>query len=108
MPENLVPGEKYIRNRLIVDKDKILLLPMHIKLGLMKNFVKATNKKGKDFEFLREKFPEVGDSKFKRASLLDRKYVKSLMTIYSIRTLVDENIEICMADITSDLSKFPC
>ena len=66
MPKNSVPGEKCFRNRPIVDKDKILLLPLHIKLGLMKNFVKAMNKEGKDFEFLRDNFPKVGDPKFKK------------------------------------------
>lgn len=33
--------------------------------------------------------------------------MKSLLTIYGIRTPVDGNWEICMADITSGLSKFP-
>jgi hypothetical protein len=33
MPENSVAGEPCFRNRLIFDKDKILLLPLHIKLG---------------------------------------------------------------------------
>jgi hypothetical protein len=32
----------------------------------MKNFSKAMNKHSKDFEFLREKFPNLGDSKLKR------------------------------------------
>jgi len=63
MQENSVPGEKCVRNQLLVDKYKILLLPLHIKLGLMKNFVKAMNKHGKGFEYLREKFPELSDGK---------------------------------------------
>ena len=29
----------------------------------MKNFVKAMGKHGKGFEYLREKFPKLGDSK---------------------------------------------
>jgi len=39
---------------MLVDKDKILLPSLYIKLGLMKNFVKVTNKHGKGFEYLRE------------------------------------------------------
>jgi hypothetical protein len=66
MPENSFPGENCTRNRPIVDKGKFLLPPLHIKLGLMKNFVKAVNKHGKGFEYLREKFPKLGDSKFKK------------------------------------------
>jgi len=42
-----------------------LLLPLHIKLGLIKNFVKATNKQSKGFEYLREKLPELSDSELK-------------------------------------------
>jgi hypothetical protein len=53
-------------NRPLVDKDKILLPPLHIKLGLMKkNFVKATNKHGKGFEHLIEKLPKLGEVKLK-------------------------------------------
>jgi hypothetical protein len=40
LPENSVPGEKCVRNRPIVDKYKILLQPLHIKLGLMKSWLK--------------------------------------------------------------------
>jgi hypothetical protein len=40
MPENPFPGEKCFRNRPIFDKDKILLPPLHIKLGLMKSSLK--------------------------------------------------------------------
>lgn len=43
-----VRGEKCIRNQPLVDKDHILLPPLHIKLGLMKNFIKAMNKHDKD------------------------------------------------------------
>ena len=65
MRENSVPGEKWVRNQLIFDKDKILLLPPHIKLGLMKNFIKSVNKHGKDFEYLRKKFLKLTDAKLK-------------------------------------------
>jgi hypothetical protein len=44
---------------------KIIFSPLHIKLGLVKNFVKAMNKQGKDFEFWGENFPKVDDSKLK-------------------------------------------
>jgi len=67
MRENSVPGEKWVRNRPLFDKDKILLPPLHIKLGLMKNFIKAVNKHGKGFEYLRKKFLKVSDAKLKEA-----------------------------------------
>ena len=54
--ENSAPEEKCVRNQPLVDKVKILLSPLFVKLGLMKNFVKAMEKQGKDFEYWREKF----------------------------------------------------
>jgi hypothetical protein len=41
------------------------LLPLHIKLGLMKNFVKGMDKTGPGFEYVRNKFPNVSDVKIK-------------------------------------------
>ena len=38
---------------------------MHIKLGLMKNFVKGMDKTGRGFEYVRKKFPNVSDAKIK-------------------------------------------
>ena len=40
------------------------------------------NKHAKGFEYLREKLSKVSDAKLSRASLLDLKFMKSLMTIY--------------------------
>ena len=57
--------EKCVRNQPIVDNDNILLLPLHIKLGLMKNFFKAVNKHGKGFEYLSDKFQKLSDAKLK-------------------------------------------
>ena len=42
-----VPGEHSLKENPLVDMNKVLLPPLHIKLGLMKNFVKALPKKKK-------------------------------------------------------------
>jgi len=44
---------------------KILLLPLHIKLGLMKNFVKAMDRTESAFKYLAEKFPQLSEAKIK-------------------------------------------
>ena len=44
--------------------EKIYLLPLHIKLGLMKNFVRGMDKTGRGFECVRNKFPNVTDAKY--------------------------------------------
>jgi hypothetical protein len=42
---------------------QILLPPLHIKLGLMKNFVKAMDRTGSAFKHLAEKFPRLREAK---------------------------------------------
>ena len=61
---NSVPGENCVRNQTLVDKDKILLPPLHMKLRLKKNFVKSMNKHGKIFEVLRDKFAKLKECIF--------------------------------------------
>jgi hypothetical protein len=46
-------------------KNKIFLLPLHIKLGLTKNFVKAMSKEGQSVAYLQQKFPQVSKAKIK-------------------------------------------
>lgn len=58
-------GEKNIANPPLVDKNQIILPPLHIKLGLMKNFVKAMDKEGEGFMYLKQKFPHLSDAKIK-------------------------------------------
>jgi hypothetical protein len=49
----------------LVEKTKIFLPLLHIKLGLTKNFVKGMNKEGEGFAYLKQKFPQVSDAKIK-------------------------------------------
>jgi len=51
--ENSFLGEMCVRNQPLVDKENILLPPLNIKLGFMKNLVKAVNKHGTGFEYFR-------------------------------------------------------
>jgi len=62
---SLTPGEKNVVNPPLVLPEKIFLTLLHIKLGLMKTFVKGTDKTGRGFEYLRRKFPNVSDAKIK-------------------------------------------
>ena len=49
----------------LVDMNKVLLPPLHIKLGLMKNFVKALHKNGAAFQHLSTVFPGLSPAKLK-------------------------------------------
>ena len=66
-PERQEPvvGENNIQNLPLVNKTQILLPPLHIKLGLMKQFVKALDHEGDAFNFLRQMFPNITEAKLK-------------------------------------------
>ena len=51
-----IPGTSNIKNPALIDKSDVLLPPLHIKLGLMKQMVKAMDKILPAFNYLVEKF----------------------------------------------------
>jgi hypothetical protein len=59
----LVPGKKNVKYSNLVDPSKILLPPLHIKLGLMKQFVKALKKDEGGMTYLKTKFPKLSEAK---------------------------------------------
>lgn len=59
------PGSQNIVNRPLVEPSKVLIPPLHIKLGLIKQFVKALNKKERCFAYLGQVFSGVSDAKLK-------------------------------------------
>ena len=54
---SLTPGEKNVVNPPLFLPEKIFLPALHIKLGLVKNFVKGVDKTGRGFQYVRNKFP---------------------------------------------------
>ena len=58
-------GQKIITNPALVESSKVILPPLHIKLGLMKQFVKALDKQGLCFKYISEKFPHLSAEKVK-------------------------------------------
>ena len=60
-----MPGEKNVVNPPLVLPEKIYLPPLHIKLGLIKYFVKGMDKTGRAFQYVRNEFPNVSDAKIK-------------------------------------------
>ena len=61
--ETLQPGSHNVVAGPLVELHEILLPPLHIKLGLMKNFVQAINKGSPAFAFIKQTFPQVSDVK---------------------------------------------
>jgi hypothetical protein len=61
----LEPGTKTVQHLPLVESSNILLPPLHIKLGLTKNFVKAMDQTGPAFRYLAEKIPGMSAAKIK-------------------------------------------
>jgi len=61
----LEPGHKNVKHHSLVESLWILLPPLHIKLGLMKNFVKAMERNGTAFLYVRQKLPLLSDAKIR-------------------------------------------
>lgn len=59
----LTAGLHNVKSQALVDPRKILLPPLHIKLGLMRSFIKAVNKESRAFTYLKQKFPRVSEAK---------------------------------------------
>src|SRR5277367_5893311 len=82
------PGKSSVQSKPLVDFNKIFLRPLHIKLGLMKNLIKAMGKANfRGFQYLADKFPRVSPAKLKegifvgpqiREVLRDEHFAKSL------------------------------
>lgn len=63
--KHLVVGHKNVIADNLVERDKVIFPSLHIKLGLMKQFVKALDSNGSCFSYLRSKFPKLTDAKVK-------------------------------------------
>ena len=57
------PGSKSVLHRPLVQSRNVLLPPLHVKLGLMRNFVKALDKDQAGFAYLRDTFPGLSKAK---------------------------------------------
>lgn len=60
-----VPGQLNVKYPALVADSEILLPPLHIKLGLMRQFVKTINEDSAAFEYLKTKFPLLSYAKIK-------------------------------------------
>jgi len=81
--KSLKVREKNVQHPALAEWHTILLPPLHIKLGLMKTFVKAVNRNGSAFKYLAEKFPQLSKAKIKRRFLWVLRSASSSETICS-------------------------
>ena len=76
---NFNPGKFNVQYIPLVEPSKVFLPPLHIKLGLFKNFVKAMDMEGEGFKYIGKKFPYKSEAKLKQGIFVGpeiRKLVK--------------------------------
>jgi len=76
--EYMVVAGQNVINEPLVARDRIILPPLHIKLGLMKLFVKALNKDGLCIEYIAHKLPGLIMEKLK-AGIFDGPQIRQLI-----------------------------
>ena len=65
MRETLEVGVKNVERKSLVDPKKVLLSPLHIKLGLMKQFLKTMSKEGETLKYFCGEFLGLSEAKLK-------------------------------------------
>ncbi|KAJ8672278.1 hypothetical protein QAD02_003537 [Eretmocerus hayati] len=63
--DNLDVGQLNVVHEHLVSPAKVLLPPLHIKLELIKQFVKALDKEGRCFQYLPQKFSHIREATLK-------------------------------------------
>ncbi|KAL6481179.1 hypothetical protein MHYP_G00092590 [Metynnis hypsauchen] len=58
-------GKNNVKWEPLVDPRKVLMPPLHIKLGLIKQFVRALDKESRAFNYLQDIFPKLSEAKIK-------------------------------------------
>lgn len=61
--EDYQVGVASVVNTPLIDKEKVILPPLHIKLGLMRNFVRALDHDSAPFRHLKTIFPKLTEAK---------------------------------------------
>ncbi|GBM51010.1 hypothetical protein AVEN_41585-1 [Araneus ventricosus] len=59
------PRERNVEHPPLAEPHKILIPPLHIKLGLVKNLIKVTDNNGPAFKYLHETFHRLSVAKIK-------------------------------------------
>ena len=70
--------QKNVKYTPLIETSKILLPPLRIKLGLMKNFVKAVNQAGAAFQYICNKFPVLSQAKLNEVIFVGPQFNKLL------------------------------
>ena len=95
--ESLALGFRNLLNTALVDGSNVILPPLHIKLGLMKEFVKALNKEGARFKYIQEKFPSLCAEKVIEVVFVGLQIRKLTKDPQFISTMTDVEKKACLS-----------
>lgn len=85
-----VKGQKNIIEKQLVEPSKIIIPPLHVKLGLIKQFVKALQKRNSEaFQFLFKIFPKLSEAKIK-AGVFDGPQIRQLLNNKDFQEHLDQ------------------
>ena len=76
--EDLAAGNKNNVNEPVLNRNRIILPPLHIKLGLIKQFVNALDKDDDCFNYITKSFPGLSMEKLK-TNFFDGSQIRKLM-----------------------------
>ena len=82
-------ASKNIINHPLVPRDKILFSPLHIKLGLIKQFTKAHDKDGHCFAYMCHAFSGLTIEKLK-AGIFDGPQIRQLIRYSDFEVLMNQ------------------
>lgn len=97
----LTVGEKNVIQKNLVDRHKVILPALHIKLGIMKQFVKKLDGTGDTFQYLQGKFPKLSDPKVKEGVFVGpqiRKLMKDDQFV-AVMTPIEKNAWISFKNV---------
>ena len=99
-----VVGEKNVKSIPPINPKKVLLPPLHIKLGLIKQFVKALDKDGAAFKYLQNRFPKLSEAKVKGGIFIGPQVKLILKSDEFLKTLsaVEKDAWICFAAVVQE------
>ncbi|XP_076043843.1 uncharacterized protein LOC143026937 [Oratosquilla oratoria] len=84
------PGVSSVQSKPLVNPENVLLPPLHIKLGLMKQFVKTLARKNSEsFEYVKAKFTKIIEVKLKEGVFVGPQ-IKELLKDNNFLTTLDE------------------
>jgi len=86
-------GKHNIKDEPLVDPQKVLFPPLHIKLGLMKQFVTALDKESASFKYLQAFFPKLSEAKVKAGVFIGPQVKKIMECPEFAKTLTEKEKE---------------